>query len=498
MNKTRNTLTKKLVALILAFALITSTAIMLGFGIKSVSASAATAASEGVERSGLGLSVNAITTDYLDLTELKDGSPIFDKAWLASQVDSASYVSVNSSNIKSYKGSEFETIAKDFVADLGFNESTSLNLDLFAAATSSGFEFEDLRHYKTLASHYYYLLQSKIERYTLSLPNYSSDLSNYRLHLNTNYVNALQKVFNGQMTYDKLFNTYGTHVILKGVYGGMLNMHYSLASKYYDVGGKFSAKVTKAISASISNVVDYNLGANFNINTIMNCVNDFGNHYKAWSGSVANSPVLIAPTSDGLVPLWELLPSSYSSRKTEFKNAFKKYAEDYIDDIYWQHLYFKISSFNGEPIKISNDFRENEVTIKDNGIMKQHSDKLDLNQSLFGCDIYRTYGYNKVVISVTMEMKEINKGYQHICLYLTEEEDKTKQIEDIIYEYGGNKLVTDYSYVTHTFKPLSLSDITDDNSQYKFKPIVIRYSASGSLDDDWCNRNCTITATFYK
>ncbi len=493
----------------------------MGFGFKSVSASAATAASEGVERSGLGLSVNAITTDYLDLTELKDGSPIFDKAWLASQVDSANYVSVASTDIKSYKGSEFETVAKRFVADLNISQSASLNLDLFAAAVSSGFEFEDLNHYKTLLSHYYYLFQSKIERYTLSLPNYTSDLSSYKSHLSLNYQLALYKVFNGQMTYEDFFNTYGTHVILKGVYGGMLNMHYSLASKYVDVGNSYSVKVTNGISASISNVVDYNLAANFNINKVLDCengdveekfhltarggnpftglsINDFGRHFQAWSSSVANTPVLIAPSSDGLVPLWELLPSSYSSRKTEFKNAFEKYANEYIEDIYWQHLHADLAVLDGEPISLISEKRGFEVTIKDNGIMNQHRDILNLNKNLIGCDMLRSYGYEYVEISVEMEMREINKGYQHICLYLTEEEDENLQIQDIPFEYGGNKLVKEYSYVTHTFDKIPLSKITDVNSIFKFKPIVIRYSASGSLADDWCNRNCTITATFSK
>ena len=191
MKKIKNfNLTKKLSALILAVALVASTAIALGFGFKSVSASAATA---NVERSGLGLSVDAVKTDYLDLTELKDGSPIFDTAWLTSQVNNANYISVGATKTKSYTGSKFETVSKDFATDLNFNSRTSLDMDLFLVALSKVFKVNAELKINEYASQYYYLFQNRIDRYTLSLPNYSSNLSEYSSNLNSTYLAALDR-----------------------------------------------------------------------------------------------------------------------------------------------------------------------------------------------------------------------------------------------------------------------------------------------------------------
>lgn len=512
MNKTRNTLTKKLVALILAFALITSTAIMLGFGIKSVSASAATAASEGVERSGLGLSVNAITTDYLDLTELKDGSPIFNTSWITSQVNNANYISVGSTITNTFNKSEFMDVAEDFAVKLNFNQSVSFNAELFLGALSNTFKVQASAFNKDYVSQYYYLFQNRIERYTLGLPNYSSDLSSYKANLNSTYLTALQNLFNGQMTYDDFFDMYGTHVILKGVYGGMLNMSYHFASNKCDVGGNGAAKIAGGISAGINKVVNANSGASFDVNATMQCesgdivedfnlvargggvftgtsMTDFSNSFKTWANSVVSSPVLIAPSSDGLVPLWELLPSSYSSRKEEFKNAFKEYAEDYNYGIYGKHSHKKMLSTNTQRFTHN---RTIEYRITDDDIMLQPYDSYDLNKQKYGYDILNSYGYQYVDISINLQMKEVNRGYQHFCLYLDSE-----LIQDKEFEYGGTALKTDYTYVTKTFTRIELTRLKDPNIN-KFRTIYIRYGATGSQDDDWCNKNCTLTISITK
>lgn len=513
MKKIKNfNLTKKLSALILAVALVASTAIALGFGFKSVSASAATAASEGVERSGLGLSVNAITTDYLDLTELKDGSPIFNTSWITSQVNNANYISVGSTITNTFNKSEFMDVAEDFAVKLNFNQGVSLNTDLFLGALSNTFKVQAEASNKECVSQYYYLFQNRIDRYTLSLPNYSSDLSSYISNLNSTYLATLQKVFNGQMSYDDLFNIYGTHVILKGVYGGMLNMSYHFASNKCDVGGSGAAKIASGISAGINNVINLNSGASFDINATMQCesgdiaedfnltarggnpfsgvsITDFANNFKSWSNSVINAPVLIAPSSDGLVPLWELLPSQYSSHKAEFQNAFKNYAQNYNDTITKKHEH---NTMYSPYTKSFTHKRTEQYNITDDALSKQPFDSFDLNTEQYGYDIYSSCNYKYVNISIRLEMKEIHRGYQHFYLYLGSE-----LIQEIKYEYGGNALKTDYTYVTQTFTQINFAKLKEGNKN-KFKTIYIRYGASGSQDDDWCNKNCTITVKISK
>lgn len=510
-----NSLTKKLVAAIVAIVLSASAIIALCRGISFVSASAAI--SSDVERSGLGLSVNAVTTDYLYLSELKDGAPIFNTDWLASQVNSANYVSVNSTYSSSYKSSEFEEVAKSYLARFQFSNSVSAGVDLFLAAASFGFEVEDLLRFGFKLSSYYYMFNNQIERYTLSLPNYSTDLSSYKENLNSNYLNALKKVFSGSMTYKELFDTYGTHVVLKGVYGGTMNMFYRLASNKYDVGGYSFSNITSDINASITGVVNAGSAANFNITNTLDCsyqdveeniyftahggnpftgtsISDFSNSFKSWSNSVASSPVLISASSDGLVPLWKLLPSKYSGYQTEFENEFKKYAAAYNEEILESHYHIH---FEEEEFTFYYN-RSEEYKINDQGQMNQNCDIFDLNSYPIGCDIIRAAGFKKVIVSVKLEMREQNKGYQHFYLYDSESTSATP-IDEIKYEYGGTTLKKDYTYVTHTFKQIDLTRIINYGyKSYNFDPIVVRYNASGVGYDDWYNRNCQIMVTFKK
>jgi hypothetical protein len=85
-----------------------------------------------------------------------------------------------------------------------------------------------------------------------------------------------------------------------------------------------------------------------------------------------------------------------------------------------------------------------------------------------------------------MEMKEINMGYQHVSFYYSEKKDESYRFFTTTCELGGNALETNY-IVTTFFKfdvPLSTFDNSDPDDYAKF---VARYSASGSLEDDWQN-----------
>jgi hypothetical protein len=85
-----------------------------------------------------------------------------------------------------------------------------------------------------------------------------------------------------------------------------------------------------------------------------------------------------------------------------------------------------------------------------------------------------------------MEMKEINMGYQHINFYCSEKHDEVYRFSSHTYEIGGNSLKTTYELITF-YKldvPLSTFDNSDPDDYAKF---VARYSASGSLEDDWQN-----------
>ena len=77
-------------------------------------------------------------------------------------------------------------------------------------------------------------------------------------------------------------------------------------------------------------------------------------------------------------------------------------------------------------------------------------------------------------------------GYQHIYFYYSEKSDVSYRFYDCIHELSGNTLET--SYILMQFYKLSVSLSTFDNSDPDdYAKFVARYSASGSLEDDWQN-----------
>jgi hypothetical protein len=89
-------------------------------------------------------------------------------------------------------------------------------------------------------------------------------------------------------------------------------------------------------------------------------------------------------------------------------------------------------------------------------------------------------------VYLRMELKEINMGYQHIYFYCSEKPDTSYCFNSHVTELGGNSLQSTYTMMTF-YKmnvPLSTFDNSDPDDYAKF---VARYSASGSLEDDWQN-----------
>ena len=96
------------------------------------------------------------------------------------------------------------------------------------------------------------------------------------------------------------------------------------------------------------------------------------------------------------------------------------------------------------------------------------------------------YGFTKMDIFLSMDMKEIDMGYQHISFYYSEKKSTDYRFYNCVYELGGNSLITYYSALTF-YKlnvPLSTFDNSDPDDYAKF---VARYSASGTFEDDWQN-----------
>lgn len=143
-----------------------------------------------------------------------------------------------------------------------------------------------------------------------------------------------------------------------------------------------------------------------------------------------------------------------------------------------------------ENYKITRTFTRNaEQTIdkdKDNG----YYDKIDLKQ-LFGYTTseLRNAFYRDIQIEISLDIYEVNDGYQHIFICFTDEKyyGEMKEFKD---EHGSH-ILDDYYYKhTYTYKT--------DLAKFNYNMIVIRYDSSGNFSNVWKNKNLNVNITISK
>lgn len=105
---------------------------------------------------------------------------------------------------------------------------------------------------------------------------------------------------------------------------------------------------------------------------------------------------------------------------------------------------------------------------------------------------WQSLGYTTVRLFITVEMKEINAGYQYIFIYRNDYSSETNNLlfdsETIEYGGGGFAKTSWGDYLFETID-IQLSSFEDDL-------FVIRYGASGFGEDDWANRDLRIIFEF--
>lgn len=471
-------------------------------------------------KTGLGYSINAIKSKYIDITEIRDGSPIFDESWLSSYISNISPVIVNGSNIYSLSGSSFAEIVAKMNMKLEYSSDVKGYNSIFIANAESGFDVSSGINFKTYISQYYYMLSSMFERYTYSLPNYSSNLSTYRLNLHQDYLIELDKFFSEKNTAiaTTFFDKYGTHLIAKGVYGGKLEAYYGAVSNKLDVGGGLNIKITSGLDAGILGKMQVGESIWFDLSTTINkttesvvelfrakayggfplsatSISNLSYSYENWCNSIESNPSLIRTTSDGLIPLWNLLPDKYNDEtyKNIMLNFYKEYAINYYKTTSSEYDKGALTSLtyeSGEKLIRSMTYR-----IDDSGrFVHDKHDIINVNElTHYGVDILKAHNYKFVDVNIKILVKEINKGYQYICLYNNDEKsDNYKLCDDFKFEYKGSDLGTAFDFINCTFKNILIEKLSE------FGKLVIRYGASGTGDDDWENKELYIELIYKK
>ena len=299
---------------------------------------------------GVGRSVDVVTA--LNYNDFKKGSTILDSQKLTDNLFSKKIN--NSGNVTSNSYKNIEDVYNKGSLSLELNISSDLTISAFIQNYSMNLKANSEIEYKNIKDSYYFILDHSINRYTVSLSNYSKEgyFSNY---LSNDYLTTLSGLDNNPTldNFYKFFNKYGTHLIVSGIFGGRLNAYYTIVNKtnlfttndriFLDNILKVSTSATNDKSDLLLDIQNYfsqnaqTIESNLTLNSLggnsvgATSLDDLGVSYLNWVNAFNNdstNSVLIGYENDGLIPLWDLLPDKFSSLKESMINAFGEYYEE--------------------------------------------------------------------------------------------------------------------------------------------------------------------------
>lgn len=472
-------------------------------------------------KSGLGYSYNMVKSPYLDATYIKDGSPIFDEEWINNLVNKVLPIDDKKTNSAvTYTSNTARNIATKlsyaYMDSSNFGSVYQIGLENLKA----GYNVSSYKNYEELNHQYYYVLKQDIYSYICSLPNYSSNLTEYKNHFHEDYLNALDLMFktNTYEAAETFFDTYGTHLIAKAIYGGRIDLFLGLFSSVFDIDNSYKKDINATIKLGITDNFGSDKVLNFNYQDVLgetdnsvdyeyrvityggmpfsaSDINLLNEKYDEWLKTIYDYPALIGTTADGLIPLWNLLPEKYDTNlyHDRLKIWLGSYATKYNNTIYDLFGSGKSELPTSKYESNSKLIRENEYLITDDGRFKNKYDTVDLNKG-FGYTyqkLVNELGFTKMDINITFQMCEIDKGYQHVFLFSSDISSNDYLISQKDIEYCGDDLGSTYGEISILFEDILASNFKDNAKLY------IRYGASGEKDDDWKNKDVNVKITYH-
>ncbi len=476
---------------------------------KQLHAKTINASLQDYNNDGLGYGIDIVKNKYLDINEVKSNSPIFTSSFQTEMLNNTIEISISGSQLFSNSANSIKGMQKDIVSNFGLSNVPMISDTIFTANLENGFPTSEKMDYTGTQSHYFYNFISEYVKYTCNLPEYSSNLSMYRNNLHPDFIQDVNRAITDH-SFESLFDKYGTHVIAKGEYGGRLELYYSITSNTLDVGGTLKNAIDQNVSSKIMASVVHNepisldlkeaigeYASDYNSQIKMVGLGEFAfssatpvtfhKDYTLWKSAIESKPLLIGTSSDGLIPIWELLPSSTNSKdKMDLINGYNDYVNK--NNIIEKYESKKVDTYDYTFI------RDDEKRITDQGrFVHDVHDTIHLDTDLkYSIQVLSKMGYKTVNITYSAEMKEIKHGYQYLFVYKSEEDTENHRCFTKKFELNKHKKQKDYIMTTFTFDDVPLSELMDTNQ------LVIRYGASGIFNDDWMNKNVQIKLTFNK
>lgn len=329
-----------LIACLLAFACLATTVLA------SPHESYADTSSEAsvTQQTGLGLGINVVTAQ--NFNDFKFGYMVFNND--AIQDFSKSSVTLNSSLATNESTIDETSLLTSFSFDLETGGEAGTLLTKLKLGLEAGFTGD----FSAYCYKYYNTLVHNVERYRLSIDNYGLK-STYADGFSSSFLSDLDRLANDTLSYEMFFNRYGTHIIGSAVYGGKLTAYYSVMSSkaVIDADVKTAledvisfANIKNATAASVRSAMSQSLSVAVSSSTVKTTFSavaeggsvvsgtqsTFQSSYANWCNSFSDNSncVLVGFASDGLVPLWEILPDSYASVADEMRSEFFDYYDE--------------------------------------------------------------------------------------------------------------------------------------------------------------------------
>lgn len=286
---------------------------------------AAFAEQEPVSLAGLGYPVNVPCGGFVG--EKPVGS-VFDSAFISSRVDNALRVSVSQTVYSSESSASIADIVDSYRKYMKIKDGD-------AVYKSAQAVFGSTIDFKKYLYQFYYFTYQDYAYCTYTLPEYSSNIGEYIKRLDKSYAEALDNYFLGEATAEQLFSQYGTHVVMSGVYGKRWISLFTAVSATTDLSkyqSSLKQKAEKAMNGGAGGAFDV-LGVSVPVSEI-NIFTQCSPRAHTLDEFKKSGYVLTGASSDGLVPLWKLLPEKWSGEEyaERLKSDYAEYANTFEFD----------------------------------------------------------------------------------------------------------------------------------------------------------------------
>ncbi len=470
------------------------------------------------DQCGVGYTINAVTDGYADPCDVNYGVSVLSDSFMDSITLNRATLHTSSSNIVG--NTSLSSLIHSMNASYSASSSIPIEIDDFSLQEENAYSLALSEDYSSYYSRYYYEQEADINIYSLSIPQYL-DYTQYQSNLSTMFTADLNRVATGTMTYEQLFNKYGTHMIASARYGGRMNIYYSFLSNQVIFTSSIQNSINNNLSACFGNVV--NLGSasmGFSLNSVSGLTSsnttlgiylkavggipfvirntntsDFSQDYNNWVTSLADNSEcsLIGYGTQGLIPIWELIPdtSYYAATKSGLENYYSTYVAnnslsvsdtyDTYDGPYTANIYTTAEK----------TIRGYEYIIDRNDETDNDSDFINLGERFdINPDILEDAGYTTATITLKMQIREVANGTQSMFLYNNTNCSSSSRIWSNDEEIGGSQKISSYGTVYTYNITVAVSDLESDVLQ-------LRYSCINRLHS-WGCTNVKMYITFNK